>query len=217
MKPDDMNDGGAPLQDAPAMPEESPSSGLEKSQRQVALLRLGAVVVIAVVAIILALALIHGNSKSKKSGSHVYTLKQLKAYAATLDHPIYWVGQRKGARYEVKVNLYDRKTKTTLYGIGVRYLTGKQNAGHSPVTEVWTWKSNGAYATVKKSGVQRGNFRLIGLKHKMVAESLTKYKGGDFFAAVPSLKNYMLEVFTPTYGTAQSLIQQGSLVRVPTK
>jgi len=85
---------------------DSPPSGQEKSQRQVALLRLGAVVIVAVVVIFVAWAIMHKSSKSsaKKSNSKVYNLKQLKEFASTINHPIWWVGPITDPRdrYEVR-------------------------------------------------------------------------------------------------------------------
>lgn len=167
----------------------------------------GVAVLVVVAAVVLFLALRgNGGSSANNPTSNVkaVTQAQLATLAASVGHPIFWVGPRAGMTYEL--------TQSSNGNIAIRYLPAGVKVGSgSPYLTVATYPFTGAYAALQVVGRQSG------------ATSVTLPKDGlavvssalpdNVHAAFPFV-DYQAEIFDPTAGTAESLIAKGKLTTI---
>lgn len=129
---------------------------------------------------------------------------ELRRFAADGGQPVYWAGERAGARLEL--------TDTAQRNVFVRYLTGGAAAGvPSPAyVTVGTYPKTDAYATVRRQSVKKQARRAAipggGLAVWNPA-SRSVYIG---YPGVASL----IEVYAPADGQAVRLVRDGAIVRV---
>jgi hypothetical protein len=171
--------------------------------RRVPRVRAGAVVALAVVAGVVAwLALRGGNDSSKQptrlSGAVAASVSQLSNVAASVDHPIFWLGPKKGYTYEL---LETRSGK-----VYIRYLPAGVPVGtNEPYLTVATYPFSGAYAALDKAK----NATRVKLAHDGLAVLDSAYPK-SVHVAYPGV-DYQVEVFDPTPQRAFSLVSSGQL------
>lgn len=130
---------------------------------------------------------------------------QLQRLAASLDHPVYWAGPRRGFRYEL--------TTTTSGRIFVRYLPDGVAAG-DPRPEfltVGTYPGTRSFADLKRAANREGA-TWVGLDHG----ELVVFAAGDSHRAYLGHEgeNDQVEVFAPSSDTARKLVLDGAIVPV---
>jgi hypothetical protein len=165
--------------------------------------RLGAVVVLAVaIGLVLWLALRdNGTSTSATSNVTSVSAGQLRDLAASVRHPVFWLGAKQGFTYEL--------TRTSNGSIYVRYLPpGVSLGAKEPYLTVATYPFTGAYQAIQSVANARGATRIT-LARGGVAE-VARGDQTSAHAAYPGV-DYQVEVFDPTPGTASALVQSGGL------
>ena len=116
--------------------------------------RLGAVIAIAIAAGLVAWLLLRddGDSSSKPAqvaGATTTTKAKLADLAAEVQHPIFWLGPKRGFTYEL--------TQTGNGKIYVRYLPDGVDVGaDKPYLTVATYPFPGAYPAIKKQAAAKG-------------------------------------------------------------
>ena len=165
--------------------------------------RIGAAVALAVIGgLILWLALRDsgGSNTSSKGNASGVTVDQLRTLAATVGHPIFWVGPRAGYTYEL--------TRASDGSIYIRYLPpGAKVGAKTPYTTVATYPFGGAFAAVEKVAGQKG-VTTLNLTHGGLAEASRNAK--SVHAAYPGV-DYQVEIFDPTPGAAAGLVATNQL------
>jgi hypothetical protein len=163
--------------------------------------RAGAVIVLAVaIGMVLWLALEDNGSSSIPAGVSAATEGQIKSLAASVNHPIFWVGPRAGYTYELK-----RLTNGT---INVRYLPSGVALGSSkPYLSVATYPFPNAYQALRN--IKGSDIVFLKIPKGGIAEYTKKYPQ-SVHAAYPGV-DYQVEVFDPTPGTAAGLLVSGEL------
>jgi hypothetical protein len=178
-------------------------------------LRVGAVVVVAVLVAIGVWLLVHGGGSSGGNsttgangpslGPEAATPQRIQSLAADEGHPIYWVGPKDGTTYEL--------TRTSSGRIFVRYLpsgvpVGTKKAGYTIV---------GTYPVANATGV------LKGLAKQPDEKTLSVPGGGiavyssstptNVYVAYPG-SNLQIEVYDPSAQRAQQLVTSGQVAPV---
>jgi hypothetical protein len=178
-----------------------------KSPAQTARFRAGAVIAIAVaVGLILWLALRNTGSSSSSSSSNAtaVSFEQIKTLAASVGHPVFWVGPKAGYTYEL--------TRTSNGSIYVRYLPPGVKVGvKQPYLTVATYPFAGAYAALQAVATQRDS-TAVNVRHHGIAVSSSR-DAASVHAAYPGV-DYQVEVFDPTPGTATAMVTAGQLAAV---
>jgi hypothetical protein len=176
-------------------PERAPIARV-RSQR----FRAGAVLVLALVlGLILWLALRSDNSSTPTNATAV-TEVGLSNLAASVKHPIFWVGPRPGFTYELR-HLQDGS-------IHVRYLPSGVDVGNAnPYLTVATYPFRNPYQALKN--LKSKDIVFVKIPKGGIAE-YTKKNPADVHAAYPGV-DYQVEVYDPTPGTAMGLLVSGQL------
>src|SRR5215471_4558462 len=157
-------------------------------------IRIGAVIAIAVAAGLVAWLLLRNTGSSSgpqtptsSSGATAVTAQQLTQLAATVQHPIFWLGPKHGFTYEV--------TRTANGNIYVRYLPAGVKVGSSkPYLTVGTYPFPGALAAMQKQASATGAVTTR-LAHRGLAGLDTGYPESTH-VAYPNV-NYQVEVYDP--------------------
>jgi hypothetical protein len=166
------------------------------------LLRLLAVVVLALLAgAVTWLITDHSgkSSKSSKATTKVVSEQGLQTLIASIGRPVYWVGPEPGARYSV-----EQRSNGQVY---VRYLTGQMKADTAKTLTVGTYPRNNAYASTVALGKKSGWIQLAtgtGGPAAFISGALPR----NVYLAQPGL-DYQIEVYDPTLGRAASLVKAG--------
>lgn len=163
--------------------------------------RAGAVIVLAVViGLILWLALRGNGSSSTSAGVTAVTESQIESLAASVNHPIFWLGPRQGVTYELK-----RLASGT---INIRYLPSGEDVGTSKAYQaVATYPFPNAYQALKN--LKGKDIVFLKIPNGGIAEYTKKYSQ-SVHAAYPGV-DYQVEVFDPTPGAAAGLLVSGQL------
>jgi hypothetical protein len=153
-------------------------------------LRVGVLVVLAVAAgLILWLVLRDsGGSSSEPTNATTVSESQLSALAASVNHPVFWIGPRSGSTYEL--------TQSSNGNILIRYLpAGVQPGSKDPYLTVATYPFAGAYAALQTLSTQGGSISIrlpnggLGVISRTYPESV--------HVAYPNV-DYQVEVFDPS-------------------
>jgi hypothetical protein len=161
------------------------------------------VIVIVVAVGLIAWLALRGNSSSSSSAKSSVTaasIAQITNLAASVSHPIFWVGPKQGDTYEL--------TRTLSGSIFIRYLPPGAKVGtQKPYLTVATYPFHGAFAAIQK------------LAGKGIT-SFTAPKGGlaEFSKSYPQSVHlaypgvdYQVEVYSPTLGAARALVASGQV------
>jgi hypothetical protein len=158
------------------------------------------------IAVVVAIVLIASGGDSDSSGApEVLTASALSERAADSATPIYWLGPRAGARYELSETDGDR--------VFVRYLDGDATAGGSSALTVATYPAADPVAELHSAAGNRDGARLVpaaGGAVILVDPSAPE----NAHLAYPGGK-VQVEVFSPVPGQALRLAGRGAVVPVP--
>jgi hypothetical protein len=154
-----------------------------------------------IVALILWLSLRSSGSSSTSGNARAVSISQIRTLAASVKHPVFWVGPKPGYTYEV--------TQTSNGSIYIRYLPPGEKVGtKTPYLTVGTYPFPGAYQAIKKITTQKG-ITAIRIPHGGLGEVPVK-SPTSVHAAYPGV-DYQVEVYDPTPGTATGLVVTGKL------
>jgi hypothetical protein len=139
------------------------------------------------------------------AGSTAATVKQLKARAIALGHPIYWAGTNPATNYEL--------TETNNGSVYVRYLPQGVPVG-SPLPDyltIGTYPQKGALG-ILKSTAAKNHVPTITLADGGLA-FVDKKHPTSVYAAYPNV-DLQIEVFDPAAGRARQLVTSGQIAPV---
>jgi hypothetical protein len=185
------------------MSEGTISKPRQGSRRRVRRFRVGALIVIAVAAGVVLWLVVRdkGGSSTSSSNATAVSVAQIQALAASVGHPVFWVGPKAGSTYEL--------TRTSNGSIFIRYLpTGVEIGAKAPSLTVATYPFPGAFAAIQAVAKQSGSTPIT-LAGNGLAEVSTR-DPKSVHAAYPGV-DYQVEVFDPTPGAARALVAAGRL------
>ena len=134
-------------------------------------------------------------------GAHLVTRDELSALAASIGHPLYWIGPEDGTSYEL--------TSLDNGRIFVRYLPeGAAVGSRSPYLTVGTYPVKDAFIVTSAQSVKAGQVA-IPIGGGGVA-FYSKAAPTHVYVAYPD-SGYQIEVYDPEAGRAQELVQSGSV------
>jgi hypothetical protein len=171
------------------------------------LLRLAAVLVIALVAgLVIWLAFVgKSNNSSKSSATKVAISEQgLQKLVAAINMPVFWAGPEQGARYGV-----EQRSNGQVY---VRYLTAEKKADTVATLTVGTYPMVNAYSKTIALSKQAGSTPLTTGTGGVAAFTTSAHPLSVFFA-LRGLDE-QIEVYDPTSGRAAALVQAGRVLQV---
>jgi hypothetical protein len=178
--------------------------------------RIGAVVVLALAAaLILWLVLRDSGSESSTSSTttaaHEATASEVNGLAASVGHPVFWLGPKSDSKYEV--------TQNKGGPIYIRYLPADAKIGvKDPYTTVATYPFPGAYKALQDSA-KKAKVTPVPIADKGIVVPDKNYPP-SVHVAYPGV-DYQVEVFDPTAGAALQAVTTGQLVVIgslePTK
>ncbi len=191
---------------APPATPATPAGRVGMGSQQLRVLLL--VVVIAAVGVGAWLAFFHSSKHHKHNlttaiGPRSLSVDGLRAEAATIGTPIYWIGPKRGYRYE-----FTRTTKDRLY---IRYLPKGVGAGKKEgqllIVATYPWYK--PYKALHKASKGRG---VTGPDGSFIIPA----RPGDtksVLVAYPKAA-FEIEVYDPTPGRAATIAEQGKLTTV---
>jgi hypothetical protein len=144
------------------------------------------------------------GSSTPPTGASASSESQLRDFAKTAGHPIYWVGPRTGNTYEL--------TRTTDGRVYVRYLPEGVKVGdpRPQFLTVGTYPRSNAFAELRRAS------RAAGASSKELPNGgLAVFSKGSssVYFGYPGAK-YQVEVYAPSAGSARDLVQSGQVVPV---
>jgi hypothetical protein len=128
----------------------------------------------------------------------------LSALAATLGHPIYWLGRKPGVTYEL--------ARTGAGAVFVRYLpSGVAPGAKRAYLTIATYPFRGAFAAVRRTAARnpKGTIRLSGGGLAVVDAGYPK----SIHVAYPGVP-YQVEVFDPSPARARAIVSSGTVKAV---
>lgn len=144
------------------------------------------------------------SSGSASGAAHAVSRAGLKRLAASVKHPIYWVGAQPRTTYEV--------TQTAGARIFLRYLPkGVPVGSRSAYRTVGTYPVPNAYNVVSRLAKKTGSVR-VKIKGRAIA-FYNKSRPTSVYAAYPR-SNVQIEVYDPSAGAARRLVTSGQLTAV---
>jgi hypothetical protein len=130
--------------------------------------------------------------------------EELREFAATASHPVYWAGPRSGQTYEL--------TKTSDGRVYVRYLPEGVEIGdpRPHFLTVGTYPRANAFEELKRAARAEGAF-----SRELPQGGLAVLNRGSasVYFGYPDAR-YQVEVFAPTPGSARNLVLAGQVVPV---
>jgi hypothetical protein len=137
--------------------------------------------------------------------ARIVTTPQLRSLATALGRPVYWAGNRSGARLE-----YTQTSDGRTY---VRYLTGSAAAGDNRprFVVVATYPQPDAFARVR-SAARANHYEVEQLSGDAIA--VTEPRTPKNIHIVAPGRPYQVEVFAPTAAEARTIVLSGAVVPV---
>ena len=171
--------------------------------------RLGAVIAIAIAAGLVAWLLLRddGDSSSKPAqvaGATTTTKAKLADLAAEVQHPIFWLGRKRGFTYELTQTAAARSTCAICRDLP----DGIEVGVNKPYLTVATYPFPGAYPAIKKKAAAKGavTARLASGGLAVLANSYPQ----SVYIAYPGV-NYQVEVYDPKPARAMQLVSSSGL------
>jgi ferric-dicitrate binding protein FerR (iron transport regulator) len=169
-------------------------------------LRLGALVALGLAAFLIGWLILGGDDggSTTTNGASARSQSELRDFAASSSHPVYWVGPREGQTYEL--------TKTSDERVYVRYLPEGVKAGdpRPQFLTIGTYPRPKAYAELKRAAKAPGaTSRRIGQGGLAV---LSKGSSSVYFGYPDAA--YQVEVYAPGAGEARRLVLDGQVVPI---
>ncbi len=152
--------------------------------------------------------LVRGDDSSPAPGEpEAVTASQLSDFAAEHGTPVYWLGERSGASYEL--------TDTSSGRVYVRYLTGGAKAGdeRAKFITVATYPGGDGIAALRKAAGEQKGAKLGKTKDGAVL-LIDPTSPNNAHLAYPGA-NLQIEVYSPVPGEALRLAAQGEVQPVP--
>jgi hypothetical protein len=166
--------------------------------------RIGAVVALAIAAGLVAWLVVSGgkSSPAKRAPATAASVQDIRALAASVHHPVYWAGPRKGFKYEL--------SRTSDGRIYIRYLPSSVAIGdtHPNYLSVGTYPVKDAVGAVRAIAKRLGGTTLT-LSGGGVAVQDTKHPTSVYLAYPGS--DLQIEVFDPSPSLARHLILSGRI------
>jgi hypothetical protein len=182
------------------MPEASAGSPVQTRR-----FRIGAVIVIAlIVGLLVWLTLRNtGSSSSKtnatKTNATAVSVAQIKTFAASVHHPVFWTGAKQGNTYEL--------TRTSNGTISIRYLPpGVKVGAKQPYLTVVTYPFVGAFQAIRGVINQRDSTP-INVPGDGIAVASKRYPA-SIHVAYPGI-DYQVEVFDPEPAVVRRIVTSG--------
>jgi hypothetical protein len=171
-------------------------------------LRLGALVAIGLAAFFVGWLVMNRGSDTPAgptTGASAASESELKSFAESVSHPVYWAGPKEGFTYEL--------TRTTDGRVYVRYLPEGTEVGDpsSRFLTVGTYPRAGAFAELKRAGRAKGAISL-----KLDRGGLAVFseaKPTSVYFGYPDAR-YQVEVYNPSPDEARRLALSGQVVPV---
>jgi hypothetical protein len=184
------------------MNEETFTKPASASQVQSRRFRAGALIVLVLVtALILWLVVRDDGGSSDSSAAKAVSADEIEKLAASVDHPVYWVGPRDGYTYELR-----RQSNGTII---IRYLpAGVEVGDKKPHLSVATYPFAGAFPAVQKAARKSGSDSFK-IPEGGLAEFATRYPQ-SIHVAYPKT-SYQIEVYDPKRGAAAAMLKSGQL------
>jgi hypothetical protein len=177
----------------------------QQYRQQLSLLVLGAAIMVAALAVAwLAFQTSPSAAPSANARATIVSQSQLQRFAASLDHPVYWVGPKPGYSYEL----------TSSRGrVWVRYLPAGVKAGdhRASFLVVGTYALPGAFA-----GLQRVAKSRTAVSRSIADGGLMVYdaqRPASVYFSYPGVR-YQVEVYAPSAENGRSLIVDGRVTPV---
>ncbi len=176
-------------------------------RRRAPLIRVAAVVALALVAGVAVWLVLRGadetssSSNASQAAAKAASVKQIKNLAASVHHPVFWLGPKAGHTYELT-----QLSNGTIY---VRYLPAGTKVGtDEPYLTVVTYPFPGAYPAIKGEAARKGAVS-VDVARGGLAVLDARYPE-SVHLAYPRV-NYQVEVYDPTPARAMSLVSAGEL------
>lgn len=171
-------------------------------------LRLGALVAIGLAAFLVGwLAMNRGDDAppAPGTGASAASESELKAFAESASHPVYWAGPKDGYTYEL--------TQTTNGFVYVRYLPEGTEVGdpRSRFLTIGTYPRAGAFAELKRAAKAEGALSLKLERGGMAVFS--EARPTSVYLGYPDAR-YQVEVYHPSSDEARRLALSGQVVPV---
>jgi hypothetical protein len=171
-------------------------------------LRIGALVAIGLAVFLVGwLAMNRGNDSptAPGSGASAASESELKAFAESASHPVYWAGPKEGYTYEL--------TRTTNGFVYVRYLPEDTEVGDpsSRFLTVGTYPRPGAFAELKRAAKAQGAISLEVERGGIAVFS--EARPTSVYFGYPDAR-YQVEVYHPSPDEARRLALSGQVVPV---
>jgi hypothetical protein len=184
------------------MSQETVSKPRSRSPVQTRRFRVGALIVLALaVGLVLWLVLRDTGGSTTSSNTTAVSVGQIKNLAASVGHPVFWVGPRDGYTYELT-----RQSNGTII---IRYLPqGAKVGDNKPHVSVATYPFPGAFPAVENAAKQSGSasFKIPGNGRAVFARRYPQ----SIHVAYPG-SSYQVEVYDPTRGSAAAMLKSGQL------
>lgn len=171
-------------------------------------LRLGALVAVGLAAFLVGWLAMHRGGEttpSPGSGATAASESELKAFADTVSHPVYWAGPKDGYTYEL--------TQTANGFVYVRYLPEGTKVGdpRSTFLTVGTYPRTGAFAELKRAAKADG---AVSLKLERGGLAVfSEARPTSVYFGYPDAR-YQVEVYHPSADEARRLALSGQVVPV---
>jgi hypothetical protein len=170
--------------------------------------RLGAVIALALAAGVVSWLVLRdgGNTSSsppaQPSGAAAASVAQIQSLAASVGHPVFWLGPKSGFTYEL--------TETSSGKIYIRYLPSGVKVGASkPYLTVATYPFPGAYPAIARAAASKGAVS-VKLTHGGLAVLDGAYPE-SVQLAYPGV-DYQVEVYDPVPRRAMRMVSAGRLL-----
>ena len=172
-------------------------------------LRLGALIAVGLVAFLVGwMAMNRGGDDAPPapcSGASAASESELKSFADSASHPVYWAGAKEGHTYEL--------TRTTNGFVYVRYLPEGTEVGdrRSRFLTIGTYPRPGAFAELQRAAKAKGSVSVKIGDGGLAVFSQTRPT--SVYVGYPDAK-YQVEVFHPSPDEARRLALSGQVVPV---
>jgi hypothetical protein len=173
-------------------------------------IRIGAIVALALAAGLVAWFLLRGNGSSNQpvqtTSARAASVDELVSLAASIGHPIFWLGPKSGYTYEL--------TQTQSGKIYIRYLPqGAEVGANKPYLTVATYPFPNAFPALQTQGKAPGA-QAFDVSNGGIAVLDRSYPE-SVHVAYPGV-GYQVEVYDPTAGVALHTVSAGQLTHLGT-
>jgi hypothetical protein len=169
-------------------------------------LRLGALLAVGLATFLVGWLFLGGDDKPPQpaTGASSASEAELREFAASASHPVYWAGPRAGQTYEL--------TKTSDKRVYVRYLPQGAEPGdpRPQFLTIGTYPRASAYAELKRASRAEG---AIARKLPQGGLAVLSKGSSSVYFGYPDAA-YQVEVYAPSPGTARNLVVAGQIVPV---